>query len=79
MEQQNKKPITLASLFDGSGGFPLGGVLAGIKYYSGLSCTCQQILDTKYQKIVSYTVRLYKPYATLDIAPRNAGQVMPTV
>lgn len=24
MEQQNKKPITLGSLFDGSGGFPLG-------------------------------------------------------
>jgi DNA (cytosine-5)-methyltransferase 1 len=31
MEQQNKKDITLGSLFDGSGGFPLGGVLAGIK------------------------------------------------
>ena len=30
MEQQNKKPITLGSLFDGSGGFPLGGLLAGI-------------------------------------------------
>lgn len=30
MEQQNKKGITLGSLFDGSGGFPLGGVLAGI-------------------------------------------------
>lgn len=30
MEQQNNKPITLGSLFDGSGGFPLGGVLAGI-------------------------------------------------
>ena len=30
MEQQNKKPFTLGSLFDGSGGFPLGGVLAGI-------------------------------------------------
>ena len=29
MEQQNKKPFTLGSLFDGSGGFPLGGV-AGI-------------------------------------------------
>ena len=42
-------------------------------------CTCQQILDTKNQKIVSYIVRLYKPYATLDIAPRNAGQIMPTV
>lgn len=27
MEQQNKKPITLGSLFDGSGGFPLGGCL----------------------------------------------------
>ena len=37
MEQQNKKPITLGSLFDGSGGFPLGGVLACIKYYSDLS------------------------------------------
>ena len=45
----------------------------------GQRCTCQQILDTKYQKIVSYTVRLYKPYVTLDIAPRNAGQVMPTI
>ena len=30
MEQQNKKPFNLGSLFDGSGGFPLGGVLAGI-------------------------------------------------
>lgn len=30
MEQQNKKSMTLGSLFDGSGGFPLGGVLAGI-------------------------------------------------
>ena len=30
MEQQNEKTLTLGSLFDGSGGFPLGGVLAGI-------------------------------------------------
>ena len=30
MEQQNNKAMTLGSLFDGSGGFPLGGVLAGI-------------------------------------------------
>ena len=30
MEQQNKMSLTLGSLFDGSGGFPLGGVLAGI-------------------------------------------------
>ena len=30
MEQQNKKRLTLGSLFDGSGGFPLGGVIAGI-------------------------------------------------
>ena len=30
MEQQNKETLTLGSLFDGSGGFPLGGVLAGI-------------------------------------------------
>ena len=30
MEQQNKNTLTLGSLFDGSGGFPLGGVLAGI-------------------------------------------------
>ena len=27
----NEKMLTLGSLFDGSGGFPLGGVLAGIK------------------------------------------------
>ena len=26
----NKEPMTLGSLFDGSGGFPLGGVLCGI-------------------------------------------------
>lgn len=26
-----KEQITLGSLFDGSGGFPLGGLLAGIK------------------------------------------------
>ena len=30
MEQQNNKSMTLGCLFDGSGGFPLGGVLAGI-------------------------------------------------
>ena len=30
MEQQNKITLTLGSLFDGSGGFPLGGVIAGI-------------------------------------------------
>nr|DAM52699.1 MAG TPA: Cytosine specific methyltransferase [Caudoviricetes sp.] len=30
MEQQNKKGMTLGSLFDGSGGFPLVGVLSGI-------------------------------------------------
>ena len=30
MEQQNSKAMTLGSLFDGSGGFPLGGVFAGI-------------------------------------------------
>ena len=27
----NTKPLTLGSLFDGSGGFPLGGILAGIE------------------------------------------------
>ena len=31
MEQQNKETLTLGSLSDGPGGFPLGGVLAGIK------------------------------------------------
>lgn len=31
MEQQNNFSMTLGSLFDGSGGFLLGGVLAGIK------------------------------------------------
>lgn len=30
MEQQNKKTLTLGSLFDGFGGFPLGGTLADI-------------------------------------------------
>ena len=30
MEQQNNNTLTLGSLFDGSGGFPLGGVLSGI-------------------------------------------------
>ena len=30
MEQQNNECLTLGSLFDGSGGFPLGGILAGI-------------------------------------------------
>ena len=29
--QVDKRELTLGSLFDGSGGFPLGGVLAGIK------------------------------------------------
>lgn len=27
----DKKHLTLGSLFDGSGGFPLGGILAGIE------------------------------------------------
>lgn len=27
---KTEKPLTLGSLFDGSGGFPLGGLLAGI-------------------------------------------------
>ena len=26
--------LTLGSLFDGSGGFPLGGLISGIVYYS---------------------------------------------
>ena len=30
MEKQNNTSLTLGSLFDGSGGFPLGGVLSGI-------------------------------------------------
>jgi DNA (cytosine-5)-methyltransferase 1 len=30
MEQLNNKALTLGSLFDGSGGFPLGGILAGV-------------------------------------------------
>lgn len=30
MEKQNKTSLTLGSLFDGSGGFPLGAVLSGI-------------------------------------------------
>ena len=28
---ESKKTLTLGSLFDGSGGFPLGGMIAGIK------------------------------------------------
>ena len=49
MEQQNKMSLTLGSLFDGSGGFPLGGVsaalpnvyfvLSGIMYYAQESAT----------------------------------------
>ena len=30
MEKKQNKPLTLGSLFDGSGGFPLGGILIGI-------------------------------------------------
>ena len=30
MEKQNNKTLTLGSLFDGSGGFPLGGIIVGI-------------------------------------------------
>ncbi|MGG6789457.1 UNVERIFIED_CONTAM: DNA (cytosine-5-)-methyltransferase [Streptococcus canis] len=30
MEKKQNKPLTLGSLFDGSGGFPLGGILTGI-------------------------------------------------
>ena len=42
-------------------------------------CTSQQILDTNFKKLFSYIVRLHKPYDTLDIAPRNPGQLSPTV
>ncbi len=28
------KTLTLGSLFDGSGGFPLGGLMAGIVWYA---------------------------------------------
>ena len=45
----------------------------------GMECTSQQILDTNFKKLFSYIVRLHKPYDTLDIAPRNAGQLSPTV
>lgn len=31
MEKKQNKPLILGSLFDGSGGFPLGGILTGIK------------------------------------------------
>ena len=37
MEQQNKNTLPLDSLFDVSGGFLIGGVLASIKYYLDLS------------------------------------------
>ena len=30
-ETNQRKPLTLGSLFDGSGGFPLAGILAGVK------------------------------------------------
>ena len=30
----DKRELTLGSLFDGSGGFPLGGILAGINKHS---------------------------------------------
>ena len=62
--------------------FPLAsgwGIFPISQLFPKHACTCQQILDTKYKKIVSYIVRLYTPYATLDIAPRNAGQIIPTV
>ena len=45
----------------------------------GMECTSQQILDTNFKKLFSYIVRLHKPYDTLDIAPRNPGQLSPTV
>ena len=66
------------SLYKGFHGITMP-ILAVVTGVGIIGCTSQQILDTKYQKIVSYTVRLYKPYVTLDIAPRNAGQVMPTI
>nr|DAW88655.1 MAG TPA: DNA cytosine methyltransferase [Bacteriophage sp.] len=33
------KPLTLGSLFDGSGGFPLGGLLSGITHESHVGGT----------------------------------------
>ena len=55
--------------------------LSSTRYACGFfsMCTSQQILDTNFKKLFSYIVRLHKPYDTLDIAPRNAGQLSPTI
>ena len=50
-----------------------------IKPFIRQDCTSQHILDTNFKKLFSYIVRLHKPYDTLDIAPRNAGQLSPTI
>ena len=67
-------------------GGALGGATVGLYQNGGYDeckvgcyCTSQQILDTNFKKLFSYIVRLHKPYDTLDIAPRNAGQLSPTV
>lgn len=53
----NKTTLTLGSLFDGSGGFPLGGILAGIEpmpenvqesmTVSGQVCSFRQSVSSK--------------------------------
>ncbi len=43
------------------------------------NCTCQQKLDTFFKKMVLGNENLYKPFRHLDIAPRIAGHVLPTV
>ena len=37
---QPNTPLTLGSLFDGSGGFPLAGILAGVTPVWAAFCVC---------------------------------------
>ena len=51
-----RKPLTLGSLFDGSGGFPLGGLLAGIRplWASEIEPFCIRVTTKRFPDMTHY-------------------------
>ena len=64
-----QKPLTLGSLFDGSGGFPLGGLLAGIqpKWASEVEPFCIRVTTKRLPFVKHYG----------DIHEMNGGEIEP--
>ena len=56
---KTEKPLTLGSLFDGSGGFPLGGLLAGITpvYNTALAYPIGIAVAVLFLGIFLYTIK----------------------